>query len=110
MSEKAIETQLKNESKDCQLPLAPLKRLLLKGSEIPMHPGTETALTEAGALGTDHKVSGAALLKFRKEVENFALNLASKSGQFTRKDVRNTIHCRDIQRAVQQIFPDEDEE
>lgn len=88
-----IANQIKNEERKYELPLAPIKRLLQRGSdsngvqipEVSEHP---------------HKMTEAALLEYRQQVEKYALNLAQAIGNTTRSNKRKTIQHRDVIQAV----------
>ena len=77
---------LKDEDREYDLALAPLKRILQKGSK------DETGQVMRG----NHKMSEAALLFFRKQVEDYALSLAKETGKITRSNGRPTIKWADI--------------
>lgn len=85
--------QLKDEDREYDLALAPLKRLLQKGSR------DETGQRMHG----NHKVTEAALLFFRKQVEDYALKLAEETGVVTRENRRSTIKWTDILIATDKI-------
>lgn len=78
-----IANQIKNEDRKFELALAPVKRLLLTGAK----EGTEYR---------NVKVTEGALLVFRKEVENFALDLSFKMGAAAFENGRVTIKTFDI--------------
>jgi histone H3/H4 len=96
ISEGKIAERIKNEERTYKLPLRPLRKLLQQGSKMKMLPGTEEELKKSGAIGTNHKMSEAALLEFRRQVEDFALELAGEIGVSARNDTRVTIKYRDV--------------
>lgn len=77
--------RIKEDGRDYQLALAPLKRLLQAGSK-----------DTSGLMRGNHKMSEAALLAYRRAVEDYALAVAKEAGLVARDAMRSTIKMEDI--------------
>lgn len=85
-------TLLKNEDREYELAKAPVKRLLKKGS-----------YSESSAI-PNYKITEAALLTFRKALEDYALELAKIAGINSRKwPGRNTLERGEILLAIAEL-------
>ncbi|WJI09150.1 hypothetical protein FGU46_03115 [Methanobacterium sp. CWC-01] len=75
--------RIKEDGRKYELALAPLKRLLQTGSKSPL-------------MRRNHKMSEAALLAYRRAVEDYALALAGEIGLIAEDEMRSTLMYRDV--------------
>lgn len=75
--------RIKEDGRKYELALAPLKRLLQTGSK-------------SALMRRNHKMSEAALLAYRRAVEDYALELAAEMGLIAEDEMRPTLMYRDV--------------
>ncbi len=87
--ESAIVREIKNNGRQYQLPLAPVKRLMRNGA-------LESKLSNFTSEQYPPQISEAAALLFREAIEDYAIKLAKEIGDNTYRTGNKTLKAADF--------------